>query len=129
MRVHFDVLGWLHVLAGWMGMLAGAAFLLLAAGSTTLDIEPAVAARVSAVFWLLLVGGLLTVAAGALTAAVGRGLLGRHRGARFGALLLAVPGLCVLPFGTALSVYTVWALLNDDARGAFGRRLRGSGTQ
>jgi hypothetical protein len=40
------------------------------------------------------------------------------------ALLLALPNLLVLPFGTALGVYTYWVLLNNDARDAFGRPQR-----
>jgi hypothetical protein len=32
--------------------------------------------------------------------------------------------LVLIPFGTALGVYTGWVLLNDDARRAFGRRPR-----
>ena len=31
-----------------------------------------------------------------------------------------MPSLVVIPFGTALAVYTFWTLLNDDARHAFG---------
>jgi hypothetical protein len=35
-----------------------------------------------------------------------------------------VPNLLVIPFGTALGVYTFWALLNDEARRVFGRPPR-----
>jgi hypothetical protein len=34
----------------------------------------------------------------------------------------------VVPFGTALSVYAFWVLLNDDARAEFGRPLRTAST-
>ena len=40
------------------------------------------------------------------------------------ALILAVPNLIVVPFGTALGIYTFWVLLNDDARREFGRPPR-----
>lgn len=122
MHVHLDVLGWLHVLAGWVGLLTGTALLLLAAGTATLALEPG---RADAVLTLQLVTGFLMVAAGALMVVTGYGLVARRRLARLQALALAVPGLCALPFGTALSAYTLWALLNDDARRAFGRRPRG----
>jgi hypothetical protein len=127
MHGHLDALGWLHVLAGWIGLLTGASLLLLAAGAASLPVEASDAGGVQAVFWLLLVVGLLLMIGGGLMIATGRGLVARRPRARLGALLLALPGLCALPFGTALSFYTVWALLNDDARGAFGRRLRGTG--
>jgi hypothetical protein len=35
-----------------------------------------------------------------------------------------VPNLIVVPFGTALSVYAFWVLLNDEARSEFGRPPR-----
>jgi len=46
--------------------------------------------------------------------------------ARAAALGLAAPNLVIVPFGTALGVYTFWVLLNDDARRGFGRPLRGA---
>jgi hypothetical protein len=127
MHAHLDVLGWLHMLAGWIGLFTGASMLLLAAGAASLAVGGAHAGGVQAVFWLLLIVGLLLLTGGGLMIVTGRGLIARRPRARLVALLLALPGLCALPFGTALSVYTVWALLNDDARGAFGRRLRGDG--
>jgi hypothetical protein len=33
--------------------------------------------------------------------------------------MLAVLNLFVLPFGTALAIYTFWVLLHDDARALF----------
>ena len=126
MRVHLDALGWLHVLAGSIGALTGVAFLLLAVGTAGLDVDPERQAGLTALMWLLLAAGGLFIFAGALMVATGRGLVARRPNARLGALMLAVPGLCALPFGTALAVYTLWALLNDDARAAFGRPLRGT---
>lgn len=125
MRVHLDAVGWLHVLAGWIGLVSGAAFILLAAGTSSVVVDAVKQPGVSAVTWFLLVAGVALLSGGGLMAATGAGLLSRRPGARRGALLLSVPNLCALPFGTALAVYTIWALLNDDARRAFGRPLRG----
>jgi hypothetical protein len=125
MQVHLDALGWLHVLAGWVGVVTGVAFLLLAAGTSTLVAEPAGEAGVTAVVWLLVAAGVAFVTGGVLMIVTGHGLVARRPRARFSALLLALPNLCALPFGTALGVYTLWALLNDDARSAFGRKRRG----
>lgn len=126
MQVHLDVLGWLHVLTGWIGLLTGTSFLMLATGTAALLGEPASSAGVAAVMWLLVGAGLLLVAGGIVMIATGLGLVARRRAARWSALLLSLPNLCGLPFGTALAVYTLWALLNDDARRAFGRPLRGT---
>ena len=35
---------------------------------------------------------------------------------RLAAMVLAVPNLFVLPFGTALGIYAMWVLLHDEAR-------------
>ena len=56
---------------------------------------------------------------------VARGLKRRRTSARLAALVLAVANLIIVPFGTALGVYTFWVLLNDDARREFGRPPRG----
>ena len=62
-------------------------------------------------------------AGGALAVIVGGWLRTRRRTGRPAALALAIPNLLLVPFGTALSAYTFWALLNDDARREFGREV------
>jgi hypothetical protein len=125
MRLHIDVLGWLHVLWGVFGVLVGTSLLVLALGTNTALFElgsrgPAERAAV----WLFVICGLTLIAAGAAMMLVGRGLTGRRRVSRIAALVLAVPNLVVVPFGTALGIYTFWVLLNDDARREFGRPPR-----
>ena len=117
MRVHFDVLGWLHVSAGAFGLLTGASLGVLAVGTAAALAGRAVDA--SPVVWFLLFSGAAFALVGTITILVGRALVGRHSIGRSAALALAVPSLVVIPFGTALAVYTFWALLNDDARRAF----------
>ncbi len=70
--------------------------------------------------WFLFFSGAVFAIAGAITVLVGRALVGRRPIGRSAALALALPSLVVIPFGTALAVYTFWTLLNDDARRAFG---------
>ena len=125
MRLHIDVLGWLHFLWGVFGMLAGASLLVLALGTDTALVElgsrgPAERAAV----WLFIICGVTFIVAGAAMMLVGRGLVRRRRASRIAALVLAVPDLVVVPFGTALGIYTFWVLLNDDARREFGRPPR-----
>ncbi len=55
---------------------------------------------------------------------IGRSLARRHASGRVLALVCAVPNLLLVPFGTALGIYTFWVLLNDDARRDFGRPPR-----
>lgn len=78
-----------------------------------------------AAVWML--GGCAVILAlfsvGALL--VARGLRRRTTAGRAGALMLAIPNLIAVPFGTALGFYAFWVLLNNDARREFGRPLRG----
>jgi len=122
MPLHVTVLGRLHVLLGLFGALAGVSLLVLAVGTyVSLDDLDGAGAAGTAAVWILLTCGLLAVAgAGALLVA-GRGLERRRPGDRYLALLVAVPNLILVPFGTALGIYAFWVLLNDDARRAFGQ--------
>ncbi len=125
MRLHLDVLGWLYVLAGAVGVFTGAALLVLAAG-TALAVGQGAEGTAIAVpaVWLLVSGGALFGAGGALMIGAGRALIARRRRGRTAALLLGIVNLFLLPFGTALGVYTCWTLLNDEARRAFGGPAR-----
>ncbi len=80
---------------------------------------PAIAAPADPTVWLFILAALIFVGGGVLLMSVGRAVVRRARYSRPAALALAVPTLLVVPFGTALGVYTFWVLLNDDARGEF----------
>jgi hypothetical protein len=129
MRVHLDVLGWLHALWGVFGLLTGFALLLIAAGAllSVADLGDATRSIVPTVILLLASGVTLSVT-GVVMMVVGRALRHRRPGGRRAALALALPNLLLLPFGTALGLYTCWTLVNDDARRAFGRPARASHT-
>ena len=125
MRTHIDVLGWLHTFWGAFGLLTGAALLILAAGTRAAlaDFGLVGPAGLAAV-WMFLLVGLLFAVAGALMIAAGRALRRRRTNGRLAVLLLAVPNLVIVPFGTALAIYAFWVLLNDEARAEFGRPPR-----
>ena len=125
MRVHLDLLGRLHLLFGAFAVLAGLSLGTLAAGTNAalkdlLIDGPSGQAGVG----ILIVCCVVMTAGGAGLMLAGRALDRRRRSGRLGALLLAVPNLIVVPFGTALSVYAFWVLLNDDVRREFGRPPR-----
>lgn len=120
MRLHIDVLGWLHLVWGAFGLLTGFSLIILAVGARqALAGEAFGLGEQAAVAVLLTVGGVL-MAGGAACAATGWSLRLVRGRARMAALILAVPNLILVPFGTALGVYTFWVLLNNDARRAFG---------
>jgi hypothetical protein len=124
MRVHFDVLGWLYVLVGVMGVVTGLSLGILAIGTLTLGSDSASGTLGRATVLLFAGGALLLLVAGGAMMAIGRSLGARRPGGRLAALMAAAVNLAILPFGTALGIYTVWALINDEARVAFGRRAR-----
>jgi hypothetical protein len=125
MPLHIDVLGRLHVLLGAFAALVGVSLGILAVGldGGLADLGMSGAAGTAGV-WLLALCGATLVAGGVALVATGRALMRRRRLGRLWALALAVPDLLVVPFGTALSVYAFWVLLNDEARQAFGRPPR-----
>ena len=126
MRTHLDVLGWLYILAGTFGVLTGVSLIILAFGTTYAVGELALASSPSATptVWLLAIAGGVLSSAGAAMVLVGRDVTRRGPFGRQGALVLASLNLFLVPFGTALGVYTFWTLLNDEARQEFGRPLR-----
>ena len=120
MRLHIDALGYLQITWGAFGLMTGTSLAILAAGAQ-LSAGPSWAAGERTAVVLLAIGGVVLVVGGALSAMTGWALRRRQGRARQAALVLAIPNLLLIPFGTALGVYTFWVLLNDDARRAFGR--------
>jgi len=127
MRVHMDALAWLHGIWGVFGVLAGLSLWVLAVGTNAalLDLG-SIGGPEHATTWLFIMSGAVLVVLGIVMMIVGRSLIRRRNAGRVAALALAVPNLIIVPFGTALGVYTFWVLLNDDARRDFGRPLRSS---
>ena len=125
MPVHLDVLARLHVLLGAFAILAGCSLFLIALGTrsalTQLDVPGAAG---QAGVWILVWCGAVFALGGTALTLTGRALARRRPAARRWALMLAVPDLLAVPFGTALSVYSFWVLLNDEARREFGRPPR-----
>jgi hypothetical protein len=122
MNKHIDLLGLLYILWGALGLLLGVSVLLLAGGAVAiaaagLHRDPEVAAAVTA--FALTAASIVLLVGGGANVWAGTGLR-RHRStARITALGLGLLNLFLLPFGTALGIYTFWVLLNHDARARF----------
>lgn len=120
MRSHVNLLGLLQLTWGGMGLLLGASLLLLAAGAAAIARSPDGEAMTAGVTALLFVVFAVAVALGGSASVWAGRALRQHRSVgRTGALLLAVMNLFVLPFGTALAIYTFWVLLHNEARALF----------
>lgn len=120
MRSHVNLLGLLQLTWGGMGLLLGASLLLLAAGAAAIARQPEADPLTAGAMSLLLVIFATAVALGGWASVwTGRALRQHRSPGRTGALLLALLNLFVLPFGTALAIYTFWVLLHNDARALF----------
>jgi hypothetical protein len=120
MRPHVTLLALLQLAWGGMGLLLAASLLLLAGGAAAIahtahtDVFTAgFTALIFVVFAIALALG------GWANVWVGRGLRRHRASARTGALAMSVVNLFVLPFGTALAIYTYWVLLHHEARALF----------
>src|SRR3954471_20750032 len=120
MRSHVNLLGILQLTWGGMGLLLGASLLLLAVGATAIA-RATPGDPLTAGFTALLFVVFATALAlgGWANAWVGRALRQHRAAGRTGALVVSVINLFVLPFGTALAIYTYWVLLHNEARTLF----------
>ena len=121
MPLHLDLLAMLYKIWGIFGVLVGASLAILGIGTELSLIRlGSVGIAEHAAVWMLLVTALVFGGGGGFALVIGRRVRLRRGGTRTPALALAGLNLLLLPFGTALGVYTFWVLLNDDARRAFG---------
>jgi len=117
---HLHLLWVLQLVWGAVGVLLGASTLMLAAGAAAIGWTTSgdeVAAGITAIAFL--VCAVLLLAAGGANAWAGRALKRRQPNGRLVTLILAVPNLFVLPFGTALGIYAFWVLLHNETRARF----------
>jgi len=122
---HVDLLGMLAALWGALVMLAGASLLLLAGGAMAELLDPVgasvgLAAGLTAAAFAVL--GIFAVIWGALHLLAAKWVKQRKPAGRMLMLALALSNLLVLPFGTALGGYALWALLTNDGRHLFEAR-------
>src|SRR4051812_22059220 len=103
MRHHIDVLGLLHMVWGVFGVLAGSSLVILAIGTHAAIANGGIGGGAPrAAVWLMGVTGALMIICGVAWFGIGRRLRRFDLRARQGALVLGVPNLLVIPFGTAL---------------------------
>src|SRR5215831_1306328 len=120
MTSHVNFLGVLQTTWGALGLVLAVSLLLLAGGaaaivrSSTADSWTAMA---TALLFLLFAAALGL--GGWANMWVGRGLRQLRPAGRTGAFVVSVINLFVLPFGTALAIYSYWVLLHNDARALF----------
>jgi hypothetical protein len=120
MKPHVQLLGLLQLAWGGMGLLLAASLLLLGVGAAAIARTPGGDTFTATFTSLLFVVFAAALALGGWANAWAGRAIRRHRAAgRTGALGLSVVNLFVLPFGTALAIYTFWVLLHNEARAMF----------
>jgi hypothetical protein len=113
---HITLLGVLHIARGVLLLLVGVAiFLILAAAGVISDDETAVG--VLAIVATIIMFIFLIIAVPSIVAGIG--VLMRREWGRIVALVVGILSLIDIPFGTALGVYTIWILMNDEMRPLF----------
>ena len=122
MRSHVDLTGILFVIWGALTTLIGISTLALGVGAISLITSASrgggqfAAGLTAAAFTTLAVIALVW---GIAHIVVGLPLRRFDSRARLGALMLGSVDLVLLPYGTALGVYTLWVLLQEEAKKLF----------
>jgi hypothetical protein len=123
MAAHIQFLGALFVVWGLVIVLVGASTLALGIGALTLlttgnrDAGGQLAAGATSLAFIAL--ALIAVVWGAAHAVVGLPLRRHAHWSRLAALMLGAVDLVLLPYGTALGLYALWALLREDGKKLF----------
>jgi len=123
MKAHVDFVGILFIVWGLLTTLVGVSTLALGIGAVAL-IASAVrgggsdlAAGVTAAAFTAL--AIIAIVWGAAHVVVGVPLRRHRPWARLVALMLGAVDLLLLPYGTALGVYAIWILLDEEAKKLF----------
>ena len=119
MRPHVQLLGLLQLAWGGMALLLAASLLLLAVGAAAIARTSGDAFTATFTALLFVIFAAALALGGWANAWAGRAVRQHRPAGRTGALGLSVVNLFVLPFGTALAIYTFWVLLHNDARALF----------
>jgi hypothetical protein len=121
---HVDFVGVLFIVWGVLTTLVGLSTLALGVSAVALIASASrgggggqVAAGVTAVVFAAL--ALAAIIWGVVHIAVGVPLRQRKPWARLVALMLGGVDLLLLPYGTALGIYTLWVLLNEEGKSLF----------
>ncbi|HKB09229.1 MAG TPA: hypothetical protein VKD69_01200 [Vicinamibacterales bacterium] len=123
MKTQVDFVGILFIVWGLLTTLLGVSTLALGVGAVAVIASSArsgggdVAAGLTAAAFTAV--ALIAIVWGAVHVAVGVPLRRHRPWARLVALSLGAVDLLMLPYGTALGVYAIWILLNEDAKRLF----------
>jgi hypothetical protein len=113
---HVQILGWLYITWHLLGVLIAIVVFVTITGGGILSGDPD-AIRITALVGTIIATFLLLLSVPGIV--VGYGLLKRKTWARTLAIVLGILNLFNFPLGTALGVYTLWALMQDEVAPLF----------
>lgn len=121
MHKHVELVGVLYLLWGGMTVVLSFSLLSLGFAATAIGAAESQAATSGKLAAGLVAAGFFTLSAagflfGVVHLWIGSRLRAGRDWARAFAIVLAVVNLVLVPFGTALGAYTLWALLHHDSR-------------
>ncbi len=124
MKKHVELVGTLYMITGGLSLLVAVSMLSLGLGAVMLTDSAGSGDARQGIPALLAVGVFAALAGLTLVWALAHfwsGMALRRFGplARAIAIVLAVLNLFVLPFGTALGIYALWVLMNEQTRPLF----------
>jgi len=125
MRKHVEILAYLNIALGALTVITGLIIAFVVAGSGVLSGDH------TAMWVTSLVGGglgFILAAMGAVSILGGWGLLKHQEWARILIIILSILSLPGVPVGTALGVYGLWVLFNEEVSMMFRRRPTGHPT-
>ena len=115
MSTHVKVIGWLYIIGNGLALLFAVlggglmAVLGLASGEPDAAAMGGIIGIITAVMGLLSIPGII----------IGWGILNYKSWARILGIILAIINLIGFPIGTAIGIYTLWVLLNDEVAQRF----------
>jgi len=116
MKDHIKIIAWLHIILGVLGIFGALIVSAVIAGGGWISGDD-VAIRVTAIVAFVIGGIILLVSVPGII--VGLGLLSFKPWARILAIILSLFNLLGFPVGTALGVYTLWAMLDSETSQLF----------
>jgi len=116
MEKHVTILGILYIAVSALGVLSAIIVYMVLIGAGIISEEPealqilaTVGSAVAFVIVIIAIPGIIG----------GIGLLNHYPWARILVLILGILNLIKIPIGTALGIYTIWVLLNDETEKLF----------
>ncbi|MBA7620055.1 Serine/threonine-protein kinase PknD [subsurface metagenome] len=122
MEKHITIVAVLSLVFGTLGTLLGIFLFVVIAGGGLISGDPEAKSITGIVGVSLALFFFITSAPKLIT---GIGLLKRRSWARILALILAIPDLMNIPIGTAIGIYVIWVLLNNETAQLFAHTSAG----